>query len=175
MSLARPLLLVSAGLVSVAVSLPAQGDKVQGTLAVGATKVTLASGGAVAYTAPNGKLISVLLSDKPADAKAFAEDTKIGAGESLVSGIVLGAWKAQHFAKKLSGVEFTIGPNGIMDEEILVGGRNETFSLGSEYALDLKSSSPRLVGTIKTKAPVDLGGGKTVALDATFDLAVVTR
>ena len=42
-----------------------------------------------------------------------------------------------------------------------------------EYVLDLKSTSPRLVGSIKTKKPmVDIGGGRTVGVDATFDVAV---
>jgi hypothetical protein len=55
-----------------------------------------------------------------------------------------------------------------------VGGRNNTFGIGNdEYVLDLKSTSPRLVGSIKTKKPsVDVGGGRTVGLDATFDVAV---
>ena len=129
---------------------------------------------AVAY-APNGQLIR-WSSDQPVDAKAFAEDTKTGPGEPLVAGLFEGAWKSQHIDKKLSGITFTIGPNGLMGEEFLVGGRNNTFSLGSdEYVLDVKSRSPRLAGTLKTKKPVDLGGGRTVALDATFDLAVAVR
>ena len=124
--------LAAAALVSVTVSLPAQGDKVQGTVTVGTTKVTLTSGMAVAYKAPNGQLLSVVLSDKPVNATEFAEDTRTGAGEPLVSGTFQGAWKSQHFARKLSGVTFTIGPNGVMDEEFLVGGRNETFSVGGD-------------------------------------------
>ena len=61
-----------------------------------------------------------------------------------------------------------------MTEEFLVGGQNNTFMIGSdEYVLDLKSTSPRLVGSIKTKKPsVDIGGGRTAGLDATFDVAV---
>jgi hypothetical protein len=159
------------------VTLPAQGDTVQGIATVGTTKVALTSGMAVAYKAPNGSLISVVLSDKPVDAKAFAEDTRVGAGEPLVAGLFEGAWKSQHIAKKLSGVTFTIGPDGLMDEEFLVGGRNNTFSIGNdEYVLKLTSRTPRLVGTLKTKAPaVDLGGDRSAGLDALFDLAVTTR
>ena len=173
----RSMLLACTGLVAATLSLPAQGDTVQGIATVGKDKVTLSEGMAVAYKAPNGDLISVLLSDKRADAKEFATDTKTGAGEPLVSGLFQGAWKSQHLAKKLSGVTFTIGPNGLMDEEFLFGGRNNTFSVGSdEYLLTVKSRSPRLVGTIKTKAPaVDLGNGKSAGLDAMFDLAVTTR
>jgi hypothetical protein len=149
---------------------------VQGTATVGATKVTLTSGMAVAYTAPNGKLISVVLSDKPVDATAFAEDTKSGPGEPLVAGLFEGAWKSQHFARKVSGFTFTIGPNGLMSEEFLVGGRNNTFSLGDgEYALDVKSRSPRLVGTLKTKSPAVDAGGRKAGLDASFDIAVAAR
>lgn len=59
----------------------AQADTVQGTATVGTTKVVLTSGMAVSYTAPNGQLISVLLSDRPTDRQAFAADTRTGAGE----------------------------------------------------------------------------------------------
>jgi hypothetical protein len=131
---------------------------------------------AIAYKAPNGDLISVVLADKPVDAKEFATDTKIGPGEALVSGLFTGAWKSQHFGKKFSGFAFTIGPNGLMDEEFLVGGRNNTFSAGNDnYVLTVKSRSPRLVGTIKTKAPAIEAGSKGVGVDAMFDLAVATR
>jgi hypothetical protein len=172
----RSMILVGAALVAATLSLRAQGDTVQGNLTVGRDKVTLSEGMAVAYKAPNGALISVVLADKPIDAKEFATDTKTGAGEPLVSGLFEGAWKSQHFAKKFSGFSFTIGPDGVMNNEFLVGGRNATFSLGDEFVLTVKSRSPRLVGTIKTKAPaVDLGNGKSAGLDAMFDLAVATR
>ncbi len=155
-----------------------QAPKAQGTVTVGSTKVAITTGMAVGYTAPNGQLVSVLLSDKPADARAFGADTKIGAGERYVSGVFEGAWKSQHGAKKLSGFMFTIGPKGkLMGEEFLVGGQNNTFSIGSdEYVIDIKSTSPRLVGTIKTKTPVvDVGGGRKVGLDGTFDVVVEAR
>ena len=178
MTAGRSMMFVCAGLVAAAtLSLPAQGDKVQGTVTVGTTTVTLTSGMAVGYKASNGQLISVVLSDKPADAKAFAEDTKTGPGEPLAPGVFEGAWKSQHIGKKLSGITFTIGPDGLLSEEVLVGGRNNTFSISNdEYVLDVKSRSPRLVGTLKTKAPaVDLGGGRKAGLDASFDLAVAPR
>ena len=102
----------------------AQADTVQGTATVGTTKITLTSGMAVGYTAPNGQLISVLLSDKPADLKEFAADTKTGAGEPLVAGIFEGAWKSQHISKKLSGFTFSVAAkDNIISEEFLVGGR----------------------------------------------------
>jgi hypothetical protein len=176
MPTARLLMLVCAGLIAATWTLPAQGDKVQGAATVGTTKVALAHGMAVAYKAPNGDLISVVLSDKPVDAEEFATDTKTGPGEPLVSGLFEGAWKSQHIGRKLSGFTFTIGPNGVMTDEFLVGGRNNTFGIGDEYVLDLKSRSPRLAGTIKTKTPVvDVGGDRKVGLDATFDIAVATR
>lgn len=152
-----------------------QAAKAQGTVMVGKTKVTIASAMAVGYKAPNGQLISVLLSDKPANAKEFATDTRIGPGESYVAGIFEGAWKSQHAGKRFSGFMFTIGPKGtLMIEEFLIGGQNNTFSIGSdEYVLELKSTAPRLVGSLKTKKPsIDVGGGRTVGLDATFDVAV---
>jgi hypothetical protein len=172
----RRSLLVCAGLAAAVASLPAQGDTVQGLVTVGTTKVGLSHGMAVAYTAPNGPVISVVLSDKPVDVKAFDADTRSG-GDSLVAGIFEGAWKSQHFARKLAGVTFTIGPNGLISDEFLVGGRNQTFSVGTdEYVLVVKSRSPRLVGTLKTKAPaIDLGGDRKAGLDALFDIAVTAR
>jgi len=154
----------------------AQSDTVKGTATVGATKVALASGMAVGYAAPNGQLVSVLLSDKPADKKEFATDTKTGPGEPLMSGLFEGAWKSQHIGNKLSGFVFTLNADEkLIGEEFLVGGRNNTFSIGDEYVVEVKSTSPRLVGTIKTKTPiVDLGSTKA-GLDATFDLAVEQR
>ena len=72
---------------------------------------------------------------------------------------------------------FTIGPKGnVMGEEFLVGGRNNTFSIGTdEYVIDVKSTSPRLVGTIKTKKPIVDAGSRKAGLDASFDIAVETR
>jgi hypothetical protein len=64
------------------------------------------------------------------------------------TGLFEGAWKSQHLARKLTGVTFTLGGEGLISEEFLVGGRNNTFSVGTaEYVLQLKSRSPRLVGT----------------------------
>ena len=173
----RSMIFVGTALVVGTLSLSAQGDKVQGTATVGTTKVMLSNGMAVAYKAPNGQLVSVVLSDKPVDAKEFATDTKTGPGEPLTAGLFEGAWKSQHIGKKISGFTFTIGPNGLMTEEFLIGGRNNTFSIGSdEYTLELKSRSPRLVGSLKTKMPViDVGGGRKAGLDATFDIAVGVR
>ncbi len=92
-----------------------QAAKATGTVTVGTTKVAIANAAAVGYKAFNGQLITVLLSDKPADAKEFATDTKTGPGEPLMSGIFEGAWKSQHNDKKFSGFVFTIGPEGERD------------------------------------------------------------
>lgn len=155
----------------------AQADVVQGTVTVGTTKIALTSGMAVGYTGADGPLISVLLSDKPADRQEFATDTKIGAGESLVPGLFEGAWKSQHIGKKLSGFTFTVADGKKMvGDEFLVGGRNNTFSLsGDEYVIEVKSTSPRLVGRIRTKTPLVDAGSTKAGLDATFDLAVEPR
>jgi hypothetical protein len=155
----------------------AQGDTAKGTVTVGATKITLTSGMAVSYKAPNGQLISVVLSDKPVDRQEFATDTKTNPGEPLVSGVFEGAWKSQHFGRKLSGFTFSFGADAsIIGDEFLVGGRNNTFSLsGGEYVLEVKSRSPRLVGRIRTKTPVVDAGSTKAGLDATFDLAVESR
>jgi hypothetical protein len=169
----RSMMIACAGVLSLAV----QGDKVQGTVTAATTTIKLTHGMAVSYKAPNGQLLSVVLSDQPVDAKAFAEDTRTGAGEPLAPAVFEGAWKSQHIARKLSGITFTIGPNGLLSEEFLVGGRNNTFSIsGDEYVLDVKARSPRLVGSLRTKTPsIDLGGGRKAGLDATFDLAVAVR
>jgi hypothetical protein len=166
------MVLIAFGLTTAALG---QASKASGIVTAGKTKVTIASAMAVGYKAPNGQLISVLLSDKPANAKEFATDTRIGAGQSYVAGIFEGAWKSQHADKRLSGFMFTIDSKGtLLTEEFLVGGQNNTFMIGSdEYVLNLKSTSPRLVGSIKTKKPsIDIGGGRTAGLDATFDVAV---
>jgi hypothetical protein len=170
-------LAIVAAIAAVTSVIGAQADTVQGTVTVGAAKIALASGAAVGYTAPNGRLISVLLSDKPADRQAFATDTKTNAGEPLVAGLFEGAWKSQHFGKKLSGFTFTVdAKSSIIGDEFLVGGRNNTFSLsGSEYVLEVKTTSPRLVGRIRTKTPIVDAGSTKAGLDATFDLAVEAR
>jgi hypothetical protein len=170
---------LAAAVLSVAVTgvMWAQADSVKGTVTAGTTTIPLASGMAVGYTSANGPLISVLLSDRPADRQAFAEDTKTGPGEPLAPATFEGPWKSQHLGKKLSGFVFTIdGQSKIVSEEFLVGGRNNTFSLTSdEYVIEVKSTSPRLVGRIRTRtATVDTGSIKA-GLDATFDLAVVPR
>jgi hypothetical protein len=165
----------------VAIGLPAvtlsQAAKATGTVTVGTTKVAIANATAVGYKAPNGQLVSVLLSDKPADAKEFATDTKTGPGEPLMAGLFEGAWKSQHGEKKFSGFVFTIGPKGnVMTDEFLVGGQNNTFSIGNdEYVIDIKSTSPRLVGTIKTKTPIVDAGSQKAGLNATFDVPVEVR
>jgi hypothetical protein len=155
----------------------AQTDTAKGTVTVGGTKISVTSGMAVSYKAPNGQLISVVLSDKPVDRQGFATDTKTGPGEPLVSGTFEGAWKSQHFGKKLSGFTFSFGADTKMvGNEFLVGGRNNTFSLGDdEYVLEVKSTSPRLVGRIRTKTPIVDAGSTKAGLDATFDLAVESR
>ena len=154
----------------------AQADTVKGIATVGTAKITLTSGMAVSYTSPIGPLVSVLLSDKPADQREFATDTRTGAGEPLVAGIFEGAWKSQHIGKKLTGFTFSIGAkNNIISEEFLFGGKNNTFSIGDEYVIEVTSKSPRLVGRIRTKTPIIDAGSTKAGLDATFDLAVTPR
>jgi hypothetical protein len=156
----------------------AQADTVKGVATVGTAKINLTSGMAVSYTSPIGPLISVVLSDKPADPKEFAADTRTGAGEPLVAGTFEGAWKSQHIGKKLSGftVSFNSKTTTIISEEFLFGGKNNTFSIGgSEYVLEVKSTSPRLVGRIRTTTPIVDAGSVKAGLDATFDLSVTPR
>ena len=170
-------LAVTMAAVACTAAILAQADTVQGSVTVNGNKIALTSGMAASYAAPNGQLISILLSDTPADVATFATDTKTNPGEPLAPATFEGAWKSQHITKKLSGFAFTVGAKAnIISEEFLVGGRNNTFSLsGDEYVIELKSTSPRVVGRIRTKAPIVDTGSTKAGLDATFDLAVTPR
>lgn len=145
-----------------------------GTLTVDKTRVTLQAASAVSYPGGTGRYVSVLLSDKSANQKTFAEYTRIGAGERYVPGTFEGAWAAMHIEKELSGFSFTIDSNNqILTNQILLGGQDAVFSLSSDdLVLEITRTSPRLTGRIRSKQPVlDLGDRK-VSLNATFDVAV---
>ena len=145
-----------------------------GTLTVDTTKTALQYASAVSYPGGTGRSVSVLLSDKAVNPKTFAEYTRIGAGERYVPGTFEGAWTAMHMEKAFSGFTFSIdSKNQILTNQILVGGRNKTFSLSSDdLVLEVKTVSPRLTGRIRSKqAVLDLGEHK-VSLDAAFDVAV---
>ncbi len=149
---------------------------VTGTLIVNETKVTVQSSSAVSYPGGTGRFVSVLLSDKPANPKTFAEYTRIGAGERYVPGTFEGAWSSLHTEKGFSGLTFTIDTkNQIVTNQILVGGQDKMFSLSpDDLVLEVTSVSPRFTGRIRSKqAVLDLGEYK-LSLDATFDV-VVTR
>jgi len=148
--------------------------QVTGTLTVDPTNVTLKFAAAVAYTNGSTRAVSVLLSDKIANAKTFAEYTRIGANERYVPGIFEGAWASMHVDNEFSGFTFSVdSANRILTNQILVGGENGRFSLSSDdLVLEVTSVSPRFVGRIRSKRPVlDLGERK-VSLDATFDVPV---
>jgi hypothetical protein len=153
----------------------AQAGKVSGTLAVDGKKVPVQHIAAVTYDTPSqGRLISVLLSDKPPDAKTFNEYTRIGPGERYVAGIIRGAWVAMHMDNELSGFTFTIdAQKRLMLNDFLVGGKGKVFGVTDDaYVLEVTATSPRLVGRLRTKDAVyDTGSGK-VSLDVTFDTPV---
>lgn len=150
----------------------AQPAKVAGTIAVGDMKITAQAGSAVGYKGPGGQLISVLIADKAADPREFAERTAIGAGEVLVPGIFEGAWKGLHLEKALSGVVFTIdGERRMLSVEFLVGGDPLSTS-PDDFVLELTSVAPRLTGRLRTKtATLELGSYR-LGLDVTFDVPV---
>lgn len=167
----RPVCLAVLLATSLAAQTPAP---VTGTLTVDKTKVTLQSASAVSYPGGTGRFVSVLLSDKAANPKTFAEYTRIGAGERYVPGTFEGAWSSLHTEKGFSGLTFTIDTkNQIVTNQILVGGQDKMFSMPSDdLVLEVKSVSPRFTGRIRSKQPVvDLGAHK-VSLDATFDVVV---
>ena len=158
---------------SAAFALP-QTDKVTGSIVIDTAKVTPKAVTAVGYKAPNGQMISVLVSDKPADRKAFLEMTKVGPSEPLVSGIIEGAWKSLHADRKLSGFVFTINADRkLMSNEFLVGGQDGMFSIpDDDLVLDLTSTTPHVAGRIRTKEPMLSLGSQKVGLDVTFDVLV---
>ena len=155
----------------------AQAGKGSGTMVVNGKKFTFQNISAVTHdTASQGRMISMLLSDKPVNPKAFLEYMRIGGGEKYVPGIVTGAWVTMHSDDKaLQGFSFTIDPKRpVMLNDVLVGSRSDNFSILDDYlVLELTSTSPRLVGRIRTKdAVVDLGSQK-IGLDFTFDTPVM--
>jgi len=149
---------------------------VTGTLTVNKTKVTLRSASAVSYPGGEGRFVSVLLSDKVANPKTFAEYTRIGAGERYVPGTFEGAWASMHMEKEFSGFTFSIDTkHQILTNQILLGGQDKMFTLSpDDLVLEVKSASPRFTGRIRSKQAVLDLGEYNVSLDATFD-AVVTE
>ena len=151
----------------------AQAGKASGKVSVDANAVAIASVSAVGYKSTMGQMVSILLTDKPADEKSFAADLRGVPANEMVPGLISGAWKSQHFGKRFSGLTLTISSDGkILDNELLVGGKNETFSLSSdEFVVELTSKSPRIAGRVRTKTPV-VDVGKKVSVDVTFDAPV---
>lgn len=150
--------------------------KVTGTLAVDSTKVVLSHAHAVAYENPSqGRLVSVLLSDRPVNANTFAEYTRIGSGERYVPAIVTGAWTALHLEKAFSGFSFTVDANRrLFLNDVLIGGQGGRFTLVEDLlVLELASLTPRVTGRIRTKEPV-VDVGRKVSLDVSFDAALTT-
>jgi hypothetical protein len=151
--------------------------KVSGTLVVNGTTVPVQHVTAVTYDTPSpGRLISVLVSDKPADPKTFQEYTRIGPGEKVVAGLVTGAWVTMHAEDKaLSGFSFTLDKeNRVVLDDVLVGkSRDDNFSILEDYlVVEVTSRTPRLVGRIRTKDPMLELNTEKVGLDLTFDVPV---
>ena len=170
--------LVGAGLVALcAIALiEAQAGQVSGTFTVNGKPVKLTNISAVTYdTASQGRMVSVLASDKPADSKKFQEYTRIGPGEKYVPGMITGAWVTMHADDKaFSGFQFTFNADQkLILNDVMVGTRDQNFGIIEDYlVLELKSMTPRVIGRIRTKDPVvDLGSQK-VGIDLTFDAPV---
>jgi hypothetical protein len=154
-----------------------QPGKVSGSLVVNGTTVPVQHITAVAYDTPSpGRLISVLVSDKPADPEVFQQYTRIGPGERIVAGIVTGAWVAMHAEDKvLSGFSFTLDDqNRVILDDVLVGAsREDNFGILDEYlVVEVTSRTPRLAGRIRTKEPMMELNTEKVGLDLTFDVPV---
>ena len=170
-------LVVAAVALASAVSMSAQSGTVSGTLAVNGKKVPVQHIAAVTYDTPLGRVLSVLVSDKPMNQKTFQEYTRVSPGERYVPGSIPGAWVTMHVDDKaFTGFTFTIDAKGkLMLNDVLVGAkRDDNFSILVDYlVLELKSSSPRATGRLRTKDPVADLGSQKVSIDLTFDAPVV--
>ena len=157
--------------------LEAQSGKVSGTLLVNGKKIAVQHVTAVTYDTPSpGRLVSVLVSDKPADPKTFREYTRIGPGERYVAGMITGAWVAMHTDDKMfSGFSFTIDTKRqIILNDVLVGSRDDNFSILEDYlVVELTSLTPRVIGRVRTKEPVVELNTEKIGIDLTFDAPVV--
>jgi hypothetical protein len=173
-SLMKSVMAVATALLA-ATAIGAQSGTVSGTFAVNGREVRLQHISAVTYDTPSqGRLISVLASDKPPDHKKFLE--YVGPDEKPVPGMVTGAWVAMHADDKaFAGFQFTITPDRrIMLNDVLVGERNDNFSVVDDaLVLELTSVAPKVTGRIRTKDPVADLGSQKVAIDLTFDAPVV--
>jgi hypothetical protein len=165
-------------ILSAITTIGAQQGKVSGTLSVNGKKIPVQAIMAVSYSTPSqGRVTSVLVSDKAVDQKKFQEYTRIGPGESYVPGLVTGAWVTLHSDDKaLSGFQFTIDEKKrLMLNDVLVGARSDNFSVSDdELVLELTSTTPRLVGRLRTKQPVIEAGSAKLGIDLTFDAPVVS-
>lgn len=148
-----------------------------GTLKINGKSVALAKVVAYSYPAldPAKRNISVLLSDRAPDEKAFRAGLQIGPGEVMVPGLVEGAWLSMHLEKALQGFTITFGPDRTgMTNLVLVGGQDKTFTLSTyDLTIELTKFDERIAGRIRT-APEELElPDYKVALDVTFDSAVM--
>lgn len=169
--------LAGAGMMIGATAMAGDAGRVSGTLVVNGTKVAVQHITAVTYDTPSpGRLISVLVSDKPADPKTFQEYTRIGSGEQIVAGLVTGAWVAMHAEDKaFSGFSFTLDKqNRVILDDVLVGtSRDANFSILEDYlVVEVTSTAPRLAGRIRTKEPTIELSTEKVGIDLTFDVPV---
>ena len=154
--------------------LHAQPAKVVGSLIVDTTRIPLQHVMAVSYETPSqGRLISVLVSDRPVNPKTFQDYTRIGPGERYVAGIVTSAWVTMHNDKELSAFSFTIRPDRtLMLNDVLVGGDDGRFGLLDNYlVVELTSNGARISGRLRTTEPI-VDATQKVGLDVTFDAAV---
>ena len=129
------------------------------------------------YDTPSpGRLVSVLVSDKPADPKTFREYTRIGPGERYVAGMITGAWVTMHADDKaFSGFSFTIDTKRrIILNDVLVGSRDDNFSIFGR----LSHRRADLVDTARDRPRANEGAGRElntekIGIDLTFDAPVV--
>jgi hypothetical protein len=162
---------------SVAAEKSPAGNKVTGKITLDKTNVVLGNVSAYTYTGlePGKKNISFLFSDKPAEEKAFRERFAWGPGEPVVSGLIEGAWKSMQMDKLLQGMSMTVNSDmKIMSNEILVGGKDDAFSISSsDLVFEGKQEGNKISGKVRTSSPSIDAGGKKLTIDLTFEATSV--
>jgi hypothetical protein len=156
---------------------PTTSNKVTGTITLDNTKVVPQHVYAYTYVGlePGKKNITLLFSDKPVEEKVFKENFIWAPGEPVVSGLIEGAWKSMQMEKLLQGISMTVNSEmKIMSNEILIGGRDDAFSIPSDdLVLEAKSEGNKISGKLRTSSPTIDAGGKKLGIDLSFDVTPV--
>jgi hypothetical protein len=89
--------------------------------------------------------------------------------------MITGAWVTMHADDKaFQGFSFTLNAEKrVILDDVLVGTREDNFSILDDYlVVEVTSTTPRLVGRIRTKEPMMELNTQKVGIDFTFDVPV---